>query len=234
MRSSGGRSSRRGRSCRSPRPTPRTAPATWNWPSASTTASWRLREKQIASAAELDAAAAAVQRRPGETEGRRRPRWSRGRPPSRPPNCNCPTRRSGPSGRTAIRTAWSANASWTKARWCSINQPIVSILENNPLTAVVFVIERDYPKMRVGQEALVTTDAYPGPGLHRGHPADRPAAPGELPAGPRRDRDRQSRSRAQARHVRAGPGRVRQPGPGRAGPDQRAGATGRQGRRLRR
>ncbi|NLH42940.1 MAG: efflux RND transporter periplasmic adaptor subunit [Planctomycetes bacterium] len=44
----------------------------------------------------------------------------------------------------------------------SVNQPIVSILENNPLTAVVFVVERDYPKMSVGQEAGVTTDAYPG------------------------------------------------------------------------
>lgn len=44
----------------------------------------------------------------------------------------------------------------------SVNQPLVSILENNPLTAVVFVIERDYPKMSVGQEAAVTTDAYPG------------------------------------------------------------------------
>jgi len=42
----------------------------------------------------------------------------------------------------------------------SVNQPIVSILENNPLTAVVFVIERDYPKMSIGQEAIVTTDAY--------------------------------------------------------------------------
>jgi len=42
-----------------------------------------------------------------------------------------------------------------------INQPIVSILENDPQTAVVYVIERDYPKMKVGQEAIVTTDAYP-------------------------------------------------------------------------
>jgi len=43
-----------------------------------------------------------------------------------------------------------------------MNQPIVSILENNPLTAVVFVIERDYPKMRLDQQAEVTTDAWPG------------------------------------------------------------------------
>ncbi len=42
-----------------------------------------------------------------------------------------------------------------------VNQSIVSILENNPLTAVVYVIERDYPKVKIGQEAVVTTDAYP-------------------------------------------------------------------------
>ena len=42
-----------------------------------------------------------------------------------------------------------------------MNQPIVSILENDPLKAVVFVIERDYPKMNIGQDATVTTDAYP-------------------------------------------------------------------------
>jgi len=43
-----------------------------------------------------------------------------------------------------------------------VNQSIVSILENNPLTAVVYVIERDYPKVTIGQQAIVTTDAYPG------------------------------------------------------------------------
>ena len=43
-----------------------------------------------------------------------------------------------------------------------MNQPIVSILQNNPLTAVVYVIERDYPKITIGQQAIVTTDAYPG------------------------------------------------------------------------
>ncbi len=43
-----------------------------------------------------------------------------------------------------------------------VNQPIVSILENDPLKAVVYVIERDYPKVKTGQEAVVGTDAYPG------------------------------------------------------------------------
>jgi RND family efflux transporter MFP subunit len=41
-----------------------------------------------------------------------------------------------------------------------VNQPIVSILKNNPLTAVVYVIEKDYPKVKIGQPAVVTTDAY--------------------------------------------------------------------------
>jgi len=42
------------------------------------------------------------------------------------------------------------------------NASIVSILEIGVLTAVVHVIERDYSKMVIGQEAVVTTDAYPG------------------------------------------------------------------------
>jgi RND family efflux transporter MFP subunit len=44
----------------------------------------------------------------------------------------------------------------------SVNQPIVSILENNPLKAIVYVIERDYPKVTIGQQASINTDAYPG------------------------------------------------------------------------
>jgi multidrug efflux pump subunit AcrA (membrane-fusion protein) len=43
-----------------------------------------------------------------------------------------------------------------------VNQPIVSILQNNVLVAVVYVVEKDYPKIKVGQEAVIDTDAYPG------------------------------------------------------------------------
>ncbi len=42
-----------------------------------------------------------------------------------------------------------------------VNEPIVSILENNLLIALVYVIERDYQKIKVGQQSVVTTDAYP-------------------------------------------------------------------------
>ncbi|MBN2372813.1 efflux RND transporter periplasmic adaptor subunit [bacterium] len=41
------------------------------------------------------------------------------------------------------------------------HSPIVSILDINSLYAVVYVIEKDYPKVLVGQEARIVTDAYP-------------------------------------------------------------------------
>jgi len=41
------------------------------------------------------------------------------------------------------------------------NAPIATILELNPLLGVINVIERDYPRLSLGQEALVTADALP-------------------------------------------------------------------------
>ncbi len=41
------------------------------------------------------------------------------------------------------------------------NDPIVSILDIQTLIGVIHVIERDYSEVRVGQEAIVTTDAFP-------------------------------------------------------------------------
>ncbi len=42
------------------------------------------------------------------------------------------------------------------------NDPIVSIVQADPLTAVIHVIERDYPGITVGQEANIRSDAWPG------------------------------------------------------------------------
>ncbi len=42
------------------------------------------------------------------------------------------------------------------------NTPIVSILDIHSLKAAIYVIERDYPKVQIGMEATVNTDAYPG------------------------------------------------------------------------
>ncbi len=41
------------------------------------------------------------------------------------------------------------------------NTAIVSILDNSVMTAQVDVIERDYPKVNIGQKATIITDAYP-------------------------------------------------------------------------
>lgn len=42
------------------------------------------------------------------------------------------------------------------------NTSIVSVLDIQTLTGVIHVIERDYPKVSIGQQATVTTDAFPG------------------------------------------------------------------------
>lgn len=41
------------------------------------------------------------------------------------------------------------------------NAPIVSIIDIRNLKAVIHVIERDYPRVAAGQQAVVSTDAYP-------------------------------------------------------------------------
>jgi RND family efflux transporter MFP subunit len=42
------------------------------------------------------------------------------------------------------------------------NASIVSVLDIRTLTGVIYVIERDYSKVRIGQPAVVSTDAFPG------------------------------------------------------------------------
>ncbi len=120
-----------------------------------------LREKQIASAAELDTASSA---------------YNAGQAQLKVAQAQVVQKEAALKGAelqlsyTQVRAFWETGDAnrvvgerfVDEGTLVSVNQPIVSILENNPLTAVVFVIERDYPKMSVGQEAAVTTDAYPG------------------------------------------------------------------------
>jgi RND family efflux transporter MFP subunit len=44
----------------------------------------------------------------------------------------------------------------------SANQPIATILDISKLIGAIYVIERDYPKIKQGFEADITTDAFPG------------------------------------------------------------------------
>ena len=41
------------------------------------------------------------------------------------------------------------------------NTPIVSIIDIGNLVAVIHVVEQDYPKISVGQKAVISTDAFP-------------------------------------------------------------------------
>ena len=44
----------------------------------------------------------------------------------------------------------------------STNAPLLSIVELSPIVCVVQVPERDYARLRIGQQAVLFTDAYPG------------------------------------------------------------------------
>jgi len=44
----------------------------------------------------------------------------------------------------------------------SANEAVVSVLDIDVLRAVIFVTERDYPRLSVGQKAVIRADAYPG------------------------------------------------------------------------
>jgi RND family efflux transporter MFP subunit len=44
----------------------------------------------------------------------------------------------------------------------SANTPLLSIVELDPISGVIFVTEKDYTRLRRGHPALLKTDAYPG------------------------------------------------------------------------
>ena len=72
---------------------------------------------------------------------------------------------------TKVRATWSGSsqASWVVSeRWVqqgdtvSANTPLVAIVELDPITAVLYVTERDYRLLVANQEVKLTTEAYPG------------------------------------------------------------------------
>ncbi len=70
---------------------------------------------------------------------------------------------------TQVRAFWEGDATprvvgerfIDEGALLQVNQPIVSVLENDSLVASIHVIERDYPKVRINQQAMIATDAYP-------------------------------------------------------------------------
>ncbi len=72
-------------------------------------------------------------------------------------------------GYTKVRASWTGGSDRrvVAARYAneggtvSANASLFLIVELNPITGVMFVTEKDYVRMRTGQLATLTTDAYP-------------------------------------------------------------------------
>ena len=73
-------------------------------------------------------------------------------------------------GYTKVRASWTggSNRRVVAERFAneggtvSANASLLLIVELDPITGVMFVTEKDYVRMRTGQLATLTTDAYPG------------------------------------------------------------------------
>ena len=72
-------------------------------------------------------------------------------------------------GYTRIRASWQngnqprvvSERYVDEGAMLTANAPIASIIDIRTLKAVIHVIERDYPRVKAGQGAVITTDAYP-------------------------------------------------------------------------
>ena len=70
---------------------------------------------------------------------------------------------------TQIKVSWEENDSTRvvaerfvdEGAMLKASEPIVSIVDVNTVIAIVNVIERDFPRIKMGQEAKIATDAYP-------------------------------------------------------------------------
>jgi RND family efflux transporter MFP subunit len=71
---------------------------------------------------------------------------------------------------TKIRVSWDDGSSYRvvgerfvhEGAMLTPNAPILSILEINPLIAVIHITDKDYFRVKAGQAASITTDALPG------------------------------------------------------------------------
>ena len=73
-------------------------------------------------------------------------------------------------GYTQVQAEWQkgdnertvAERFFDEGNTVAANTPILSIVEINPVIAVIQVTEKDYPLIKLGQQAMVKTDAFPG------------------------------------------------------------------------
>jgi RND family efflux transporter MFP subunit len=121
----------------------------------------QLREQQVASASELDAAEAELRAQEA------RLRVARAQVTQREAALRAAEVR---LTYTTIRASWQGEGSERvvgerfvdEGTTIAANTPIVSVLDLGELVAVIHVAERDYPRLGVGQAAGVRADPYPG------------------------------------------------------------------------
>ena len=73
-------------------------------------------------------------------------------------------------GYTRVTADWAGEDEWRavaenfvdQGDTVSANSPLISVVDLDPVTGVIFVTEKDYGRLRTGQQADLTTDAYPG------------------------------------------------------------------------
>jgi RND family efflux transporter MFP subunit len=73
-------------------------------------------------------------------------------------------------GYTMVRASWTGGSKTRvvaeryvdEGGTVSANASLLLIVELDPIKGVIYVTEKDYARMRAGQSAMLTTDAYPG------------------------------------------------------------------------
>ena len=73
-------------------------------------------------------------------------------------------------GYTHVTADWSGKDEWrvvaenfvAQGDTVSANSPLVSVVDLNPVTGVIFITEKDYGRIKPGQKAELTTDAFVG------------------------------------------------------------------------
>lgn len=121
----------------------------------------QLREQQVASASELDAAEAELRAQEA------RLRVAQAQVNQREAALRAAEVR---LTYTTIRATWQGEANVRvvgerfvdEGTTVAANTPLVSVIDIHDLVAVIHVAERDYPRLRIGQSATVRADPYPG------------------------------------------------------------------------
>ena len=68
---------------------------------------------------------------------------------------------------THISANWTEGVRYVGKRFVdpgallTVNSPIITVIDLSALKAEINVIEHDYPKLKLGDQAFITTDAYP-------------------------------------------------------------------------